>query len=323
MLNALEDNYMDQNTTLHITNGSVLTKYLVELEFKGEILTWEEMLCEGPTIEHINSDKFLDIRIDFLKEFYDIEVDLDKVRKDISILDNIDKYTEIILWFEYDLFCHINLIGVINLLLQKKINLPLFLVCSGRIHGVNELKGLAELSSAQLTDHYDARLRLTTDDKDLARTIWQLYNGKDHNLIKPYIIKHSSFEYLSNCLKAHLQRFPNSENGLSELELNILRIVDRRDIHSRNHLLGYAVNFQGFYGYGDMQFERLINRLSMFYKEEEHSLTLNEDGKKALNSEANYEKDIIDSLVYGGVNKKDFNFNVKLNKLVNSVNYGN
>ena len=171
--------------------------------------------------------------------------------------------------------------------------------------------------------HYDARVRLTTDDIDLARTIWQLYNGKDHNLIKPYIVKHSSFEYLSNCLKAHLQRFPNSENGLSELELNILRIVDRREIHSRNHLLGYAVNFQGFYGYGDMQFERLINRLSMFYKEEEHSLTLNEDGKKALNSEANYEKDIIDSLVYGGVNKKDFNFNVKLNKLVNSVNYGN
>ena len=311
------------NKTLHITNGSVLTNYLVELEFPGEILTWEELLCEGPTIEHINSEEFLDIRQKFLREFYQIEVDLNKVEQDINVLNNTEDFSEIILWFEYDLFCHINLIGVINLIIQKKINLPLYLVCSGRIHGVNELKGLAELSASQLKAHYKARVRLTADDKDLARTIWQLYNGKDHNLIKPYIVKHSSFEYLSNCLKAHLQRFPNTENGLSELELNILRIINCRDIHSKNHLLGYALNFQGFYGYGDMQFERIIERLRMFYKEEAHSLTLNEDGIKALNSEVNYAEAIADNLVYGGVNKKDFNFNTKLNKLVKATNYAN
>ncbi|MDW5288680.1 DUF1835 domain-containing protein [Formosa sp. PL04] len=308
---------------LHITNGSALTNYLDELQIPGDILTWHEMLCEGPTIEHINSNAFLDIRKKFLLDFYQIEVDEVKVEKDIGVLNHSENYNEIVLWFEYDLFCHINLIGVLNLLIQKKIKLPLFLVCSGRIHGVNELKGLAELSSSQLTSHYKNRVRLTADDIDLARTVWQLYNGKDHNLLKPYIVKHSSFVYLSNCLKAHLQRFPNSESGLSELESNILKIINCREVHSRNHLLGYALNFQGFYGYGDLQFERLIDRLSMFYIEEEHSLTLNEDGIKALNSEANYEKFISDPLVYGGVNKKDFNFNVKLNKLVKNTDYAN
>ncbi|WP_038529538.1 hypothetical protein [Formosa agariphila] len=310
-----------ENKTLHITNGGALTNYLVELEFQGEILTWEEMLCEGPTIEHINSPEFIDTRLKFLREFYDIEADTDKLKKDISVLDNTEHYNEIILWFEYDLFCHINLIGVINLLLQKKIDLPLFLVCSGRIHGVKELKSLTELSSSQLSDHYEARVRLTAEDKDLVRTIWQLYNGKDHNLIKPYIVKHSSFEYLSNCLKAHLQRFPNSINGLNELELNILKIIDTRSIHTKNHLLGYALNFQGFYGYSDMQFERIIERLSIFYIEEEHSLTLNEDGKKALNFEENFESRLSDPMIYGGIHKNKFYFDTKLNKLINVTNY--
>ena len=36
---------------LHITNGNVLTDYLRELDFNDDILTWQEMLCEGPTIQ--------------------------------------------------------------------------------------------------------------------------------------------------------------------------------------------------------------------------------------------------------------------------------
>ncbi|MBP1841181.1 DUF1835 domain-containing protein [Formosa algae] len=309
--------------TLHITNGSSLTTYLNELEFEGDILTWHEMLCEGPTIEDINSSKFIQVRQQFLQEFYDIEADIIKVKQDLDKLDCAECYNEIILWFEYDLFCHINLIAVISLLVQKKIKLPVFLVCSGRVHGVKDLKGLSELSSSQLTDHYEARVRLTADDIDLARTLWQLYNGKDHNLLKPYIVKHSSFDYLSNCLKAHLQRFPNSLNGLSELELNILKIINCREIHSRNHLLGYALNYQGYYGYGDLQFERIIDRLSMFFSETDEYLALNEDGLKALNNEKNYEAEISDQMVYGGVHKKDFNFDTKLNKLVKATDYAN
>ncbi len=50
------------------------------------------------------------------------------------------------------LFCHINLIAVISLLHQKEINLPLYLVCSGRIEGEKNLKGLAELTPEQLLE---------------------------------------------------------------------------------------------------------------------------------------------------------------------------
>ena len=63
---------------LHITNGGVLTKYLIELEVVGEKITWQEMLCEGPTQEIVHTDEFIDVRSTFLNEFYNVDLDLDK-----------------------------------------------------------------------------------------------------------------------------------------------------------------------------------------------------------------------------------------------------
>lgn len=149
---------------LNITNGDALTSYLNELNYKGEFLTWREMLCEGPTVNEINSDDFINIRASFLKETYHIDFDVNDFKNELSKLDAIDNYSEINLWFEYDLFCHINMLGVINLLHQKKINKPLYLVCSGRVKGANDLKGLAELSPTQIETHYKNRILLTEED---------------------------------------------------------------------------------------------------------------------------------------------------------------
>ena len=143
---------------LHITNGNTLTDYLRELDFTEDILTWQEMLCEGPTIPAIDSEAFFELRAEFLKNYYDIEVDTIELQKELSKLDTVENYTEINLWFEYDLFCHINLIGVINLLHQKEINKPLYLICSGRVEGEKSLKGLAELNPDQLKNHYENRI---------------------------------------------------------------------------------------------------------------------------------------------------------------------
>ena len=70
-----------EKQTLHITNGNNLTDYLQELDVKGEILTWEEMLCEGPLVETIDSELFLNTRKEFLNNTYDIEIDESEFRK--------------------------------------------------------------------------------------------------------------------------------------------------------------------------------------------------------------------------------------------------
>lgn len=304
---------------LHITNGSALTGYLNDSGYKGDILTWHEMLCEGPTRVDLQSEDFFKARATFFSETYNVYLDIDAFKKEISRLNTPENYSEIVLWFEYDLFCHINLIAVISLIRQKKIKLPISLVCSGRVAHSKNLKGLSELSPEQLTVHYSNRTKLKESDVELAETLWQIYNGKDHNLFKPFIVQSSSFDYMSNCLKAHLKRFPDSKSGLSTIESNILEILEKNTIKSKHHLLGYALNYQGFYGFGDMQLGRIIDQLSMFYSENQNGIKLNRKGHEALLRHQNFTKEINDTTEFGGVKKLDFQFSKKENKLVKTI----
>jgi hypothetical protein len=286
------------------------------LDIKGDILTWQEMLCEGPTAEVIDSDEFFNVRREFLNEFYNIEVNEEEFRNEISILSHLEPYSEIVLWFEYDLFCHINLIAVISLIQQKNVKLPLYLVCSGRVEGEKELKGLSELTSQQLHKHYDHKIKLSEVDIDLMKSLWKTYCGKDHNLFKPIIIETSSFPYLSNCLKAHLQRFPDSKTGLAGLELNILTLITKEKVKSKQHLLGYALNYQGYFGYGDTQFTRIIEKLSCFIDEDENGLKLNRNGHEAILGHHNVASELKSNMFFGGVKKYDFQFSKTQNKLI-------
>ena len=79
---------------LHITNGDSLTNYLKELDFDGDFLTWQEMLCEGPTEIEIDTPSFINIRKEFLNEFYDIEINETEYISEIRKLNDLNGYKE-------------------------------------------------------------------------------------------------------------------------------------------------------------------------------------------------------------------------------------
>ncbi|AEH02383.1 DUF1835 domain-containing protein [Lacinutrix sp. 5H-3-7-4] len=305
--------------TLHITNGSSLTDFLIKEKYEGNIVTWHEMLCEGPTEKIIDTDSFFENRKTYLESIYDFKYDISKVRDELKVLNTVNEFDEIVLWFEYDLFCHINLIAAISLLKQKDIRKPLSLVCSGRIENEKELKELPQLTPTQLKTHYNERVSLTIDDIALAQKAWRIYCEDDHNLLKPLIVRPSNFKYLSICLKAHLKRFPDTRSGLSTLEYNILKLAKEHKVKSRHHLVGYALHYQGYYGFGDIQIKRLVNNLEAFYTETEDSLTLNRNGHLALEHLKNFRNEMDCNFVFGGVNKCEFQFNKKENKLIKNI----
>lgn len=181
------------------------------------------------------------------------------------------------------------------------------------------LKGLSELNQEQLLKHYKEKIKLTPEDIDFAVTLWDIYCSKDHNLFKPYIVKKSSFKYMSNCLKAHLKRFPDLKTGLSTLEENTLKIVKHNDIKSKHHLLGYTLNYQGYYGFGDLQINRLIDNLSLFFTVKKDAITLNRKGYEALLGKYNFSSEVNDNINYGGVNRLDYHFSEKQNKLIKQI----
>lgn len=307
--------------TLHIVNRETLANTLVQLHISSseDIITWQETLSVGPTIEKVASPKFLEIRAEFFKLFYNIELNKREITNELLKLENSFKYSEIVLWFEYDLFCHINMAAIISLLSQKNIFLPISLVCSGRIEGQKDLKALDQLTSTQLQLHFDKRIVLNLDDLALAKNVWNIYCGNDHNLLFPLITRQSSFKYMSNCLKAHIKRLPDTRSGISSLEYNILKLVKENTITSRYHLLGYTLHYQGYYGYKELQLKRIINILSLFFNETEIPITLNRKGYLALEQLHNYQNELGNKMCFGGIRSLDYMYDKKQNTLIKTI----
>ncbi|HEA29764.1 MAG TPA: DUF1835 domain-containing protein [Leeuwenhoekiella sp.] len=303
---------------LHITNGDSLTERLKNIDLEGEIVVWREMLCEGPTVSQIGNEYFLDLRKKFLQEEYNVSEELYEKEfvSQLKKLDAIDSYDEIILWFEFDLFCHINMLAAISYLLQQKKKEPLYLVCSGRVPGEKELIGLSELSDKQLMSHYKTKIKLSEDDLDMAHFIWQLYCGSDPNKLKPEIRKSSNFKYLSSCIRAHIERYPNVNTGLNALETNVLRLIEQEHITSEHQLCGYALSYQGYYGYSDTMILKIIDKLRPFFQQGKDGLELNMNGQFVLDGKHNFYRDVKNEEFYGGTKKYDFLYSPENHQLL-------
>src|SRR5690554_3916687 len=132
---------------LHIINGDDISKNIKALEIPGEIVVWREMLCEGPTYASLDTPEFVKLRKDFLSKTYNIAPeDYDKqFVEELEKLTISNGYDEIVLWFEFDLFSHINMLAVINHLLENKKRIPVFLVCSKKLEDEKEFTPLSQL----------------------------------------------------------------------------------------------------------------------------------------------------------------------------------
>ncbi|TRO66462.1 DUF1835 domain-containing protein [Christiangramia sabulilitoris] len=305
------------NKTLHIVNGDSLAEQMQELDLPGKVVVWRELLCEGPTIKDINSE-FFKIRKKFLRTTYDITAENYEERfiEEIKKLKNLKKFDRFILWFEFDLFCHINMLAAINLIAETDRTKPISLVCSKKLEGEKEFQPLSQLNKNELHNHYKNRIELNTDDIETALLIWELYCGNNPLKLKPLIKMSTNFEYLSSCIRAHIERFPNSITGINTLERNILKIIENHTIKNRNHLLGYALQYQGYYGYSDTQMQRLLDNLAIFYKDNGEELILTEKGELVLANKKNYYRDLKNEDCFGGANKYDFLYESESHRLL-------
>ncbi|MDR6301616.1 DUF1835 domain-containing protein [Mesonia maritima] len=295
--------------TVHITCGDSCTEKLKAFGLSN-IVTWREMMCEGPTISEVGSTDFNTLRKKFLKEVYQItfknyeENFLPELEK-LSALTNDD---EVLIWLDFDLFCHINMLAAIQFIKQQEKNITISFTS---ISSLSETKhqAISSLNDKELKQLLDLKITLTADDIDFAESMWQYYCGNNPLKLKPEASKNSTFPYLASCIRAHLQRFPNMNNGFNALELNVLKLIANNQITSQKQLLGYTLQYQGYYGYESHQWMRLIKKLKPFYHEKGSVFKLNENGELALHEKQNFYRDLQDDTRFGGVSKYDFLYN--------------
>ena len=307
------------SSQLHITNGDFFTQRLKSLKFKGEIITWREMLCEGKTETSVGSEAFWKTRFEFLHKNYNISKSwfVEKTLKEYRSLCNHKQQDEIILWFEYDLFCQINMLAVISWLKTHRRHVQISLVCSGYEDDSNSLYGLNELNDDQIQSHFKSRVALSQNDIEYADYVWQLYcsdnpirleNLSDFDLYQ--------FDYLEDALKAHLRRFPAIKNGLNEIENRVLQVAAEGGSSSKKELMGTLLQNQGWYGFGDTQYQRILKNLRPLF----HSFNpvrLTKKGKEILENKDNYYATLRDTEAYlGGALKYNYLYNSEAGRIL-------
>ena len=307
------------SSLLHITNGDNFTEKLKELNLSGDIITWREMLCEGKTETNVGSESFWKTRFEFLNKNYKVSksIFIEKTLKEYRTLCNHKKQDHIVLWFEYDLFCQINLLAVISWLKTHRKYAEISLVCSGKEDETNKLYGLSELNNQQLIKLFENRIVLTQDDIEYADYVWQLYcSDNPIRLENLSDFKNYQFNYLESSIQAHLHRFPSIKNGLNEMETNILKLAIEKTPANKGEFIEVLVKNQGVLGFGDSQFQRALGRLKPLFSNF-NPVKLTQKGKLILKGETSYYSCIQENDVYlGGALKYNFLYNSDTSRIL-------
>jgi len=307
------------SSQLHITNGDIFTQRLNTLQYKGDIITWREMLCEGKTESNVGSESFWKTRFEFLHKNYNVSKSwfIEKTLKEYRSLCNHKQQDEIVLWFEYDLFCQINMIAVISWLKTHRRHAQISLVCSGNEDSSDTLYGLNELDNEQIQSLYKKRVRLKQDDIEFADYVWQLYcSDNPIRLENMADFDHSRFDYLSDAIKVHLKRFPSIKNGLNEIENRVLSLAVEKKPKNKKQLVQTVLNNQGFYGYGDTQYDRILSNLKPLFTGF-NPVRLSKKGKDILDGKTSFYSQIRDNDAYlGGALKYSFLYNNESDRIL-------
>src|SRR5438128_1455699 len=149
---------------LHIHNGESTARTLREFGFPGEHSAFQEVLMAGPAPGGVSPDEWLATRTKHLAEAYDLTLEdcRNNLLKQEAVLQRFSEHDEIILWFEHDLFCQINLIYLLDWFSKQSLGKrSLSLICIDKFGGVEDFRGLGQLTGEQLASLFDGRHQVT------------------------------------------------------------------------------------------------------------------------------------------------------------------
>jgi hypothetical protein len=238
---------------------------LRDFGFPGDHYAFKEVLMCGPTPAGLSQREWFAVRARFLADEYELELQdaLEDLHKQEQVLDRISEHDEVILWFEHDLFCQINLIYLLDRLSRRPSGATgLSLICIGEYPGVDDFRGLGQLTGEQLASLFDGRHEISESESKTAELAWAAYCSSDPRAITNLLNKGtSSMPFLQQVLLLHLARFPSVRNGLGRIENRALELISHGAIDFKS-LFPLFAKSEPVYGLGDSQFWSELKRLS-------------------------------------------------------------
>lgn len=272
---------------LHILNGDSTHTIFEKSSLPGDVVIWREMLCEGAVVNDVGSDQFWKERYSYFANELGIEkLDyFDKTIKEIIRLEDVSNYNEVVLWFEYDLFCQVNLMALCSYLLKSyRKDVKYYLVCTGKEKEKSQLQTLADYLPNEYQNLYQKKTKLSRNDLLFAQNVWETYVLNDIDTLKDFNFdKNKKFIYLQDAINQHIQRF-HTEIGLNQIDKTILAFINS-GIYDKKDLIKTLLYWQKeetVYGFGDLQYEIYLKKLNDFIDIEDGRMNLNQKGKEII-----------------------------------------
>jgi hypothetical protein len=249
---------------LHILNGDSMAYSFEDTGLDGDIMVWREVLSEGPLEENILSGSFWKNR----QEWIDKKTPGNYQQKVLDQLVKLDEpYDEINLWFEFDLHCQANMLGVMTYLKQKTdLSTPAtYLICPAGFPGKENFMGMGDLTGEELEYLYDdIRVQLSGMDFIIAAEAWDIYVSKNAEKLKAYLSKTDfwgSLHLLKPALEAQLKRLQVNKNGLNYIEQKLLDIY-KGGIKTKPEIYLWFCETEKIFGMGDMEIDIYLHNLN-------------------------------------------------------------
>ena len=272
---------MKKLPSLHILNGDASLKAFEKADFPGQVLIWREVLSEGPAPGMLPEHEFWQKRQHYICGTYHESTEnyQQKVLKELGKLDNAHAFFEVILWFDADLMCQVNLLYLLQKLSKAKPSVVS--VCTPEAG-----KNVGYLSAEELHRLFENRQMQTEEQLKQASQLWQLYAAPDPMQLQNYLLQHELLlPNMGEALNLHLKRFPDCTSGLSRPETILLELIEA-GANTVQLLMQRFWEKQPGYGFGDLQLQRILERLQPDLVSEAPTLQLTKPAQQILRGNA-------------------------------------
>jgi hypothetical protein len=250
---------------LHIHNGDSTAGTARKADIPGEHLAWREALVCGPVPQGLSANEFRRVRADHLASAYGVSVEKceQELRAQEEALSAFSDHEEIVLWFEHDLFCQVQLIYLLDWFAQHdRGRKKLSLVCVGEFPGIEYFRGLGQLNETELASLFPQRKEVSPTQLELGAKAWHAYSSPDPaDLLSLLSSDLSAMPFLERAFMKHLQRFPSTENGLGRIGNVGLGLIAGGYQRFRS-LFPAFVSRESEYGFGDAQLYLELKQLA-------------------------------------------------------------
>ncbi len=238
---------------LHVLPGDSLAEAFRRTEIEGDAVVCRECLIDGSLGGELLWD-FWKTRASYISTVYS-EPEKDYYRKVVGEFLKLVRgdADEIYLWFEYDLFCQVNMWFILSLLAKVPLR-NVFRVAP--LVRESLWKGFGDHTSGNLQTCFENRQRFTFDEIQLGVGLWHAYKSGDLNQLEKLSAQNSKcFPYLKEACSAEIDRKKNDRP-----QKTLKNILDRGKKDFTEIFTEFSAA-EGVYGFGDLQVKLMLNQI--------------------------------------------------------------